>query len=72
MPHRRLSAARDVTTPQRDLSLLRRRLEDKFRTITAPNIGVDRADELIAALRVPASEFDARSLVELTRRVAPL
>jgi 2-methylcitrate dehydratase PrpD len=69
---RRLSAARDVTAPQHDLSVLRRRLENKFRTITAPHLDTDRADAVIARVAVPVPEFDVRDLIGLTRRVVPL
>jgi 2-methylcitrate dehydratase PrpD len=68
---RRLTAARDVMTPQRDLPVLRRRLEDKFRIITEPYLGAEGADAVIAAAGVPVPEFDVRSVIELTRRPVP-
>jgi hypothetical protein len=59
-----------VVTPQRDLSLIRQRLEDKFRAITTPHLDLDRAEALIAALGAPVPEMDVRALIGLTRRMA--
>jgi 2-methylcitrate dehydratase PrpD len=59
---RRLTAARDVTTPERDLAELRERLEEKFRTLTTPHIGADRAEALVAAVAAP--QLDLRLLAK--------
>ena len=39
----RMTTARDVNTPESDLALQRRRLEQKFRAITTPHLGADGA-----------------------------
>ena len=59
----RLTTARDVNTPERDLVLQRRRVEQKFRTITTPHLGADRAEAVIADVQAPAGTFDVRALV---------
>ncbi len=65
---RRLTAARDVNTPERDLVLQRRRLEEKFRTITTPHLSADRAEEVLAAV-VPAADLDVCAVSRLTRHL---
>jgi 2-methylcitrate dehydratase PrpD len=59
---RRLTTAHDATTPERDLTQLRRRLENKFRTIATPHLGADRAEALVAAVEAP--ELDLRRLAQ--------
>jgi 2-methylcitrate dehydratase PrpD len=59
----RLSTAHDVNTPERDLALQRRRLEQKFRTIATPHLGAERAEAVIAAVQTPAAALDVRAIV---------
>jgi 2-methylcitrate dehydratase PrpD len=59
----RLTTAHDVNTPERDLALQRRRLEQKFRTITTPQLGAEHAEAVIAAVQTPAAAFDVRAIV---------
>jgi 2-methylcitrate dehydratase PrpD len=61
-----LTTAHDVNTPERDLALQRRRVEQKFRTITASHLGADRADSVIAAVEMPAAALDVRALTRET------
>lgn len=65
---RLLTAARDVNTPERDLALQRQRLEEKFRTITTPHLGADRAEEVLAAV-VPVADLDVCAVSRLTRHL---
>ena len=70
---RRLTAARDVNTPERDLVLQRRRLEEKFRTITTPHLGADRAEAVIAVVEEACvAEFNPRHLAQLASTVPPV
>jgi hypothetical protein len=62
---RQLTAARDVTTPDPNLSALRPRLRDKFRTITAPHLAAGHAEALIAAVERPPAEVKVSSLTQL-------
>jgi len=62
----RLTTAHDVNTPERDLPLQRRRLEQKFRTITAGHLGAERAEAVIAAIEMPAAALDVRALTRVT------
>jgi 2-methylcitrate dehydratase PrpD len=66
---RRMTAAHDVNTPERDLALQRQRVEQKFRTITAPHLGADCAAEVIAAVEMPAAALDVRALTRVTGQV---
>jgi 2-methylcitrate dehydratase PrpD len=66
----RLTTAHDVNTPERDLALQRRRVEQKFRTITTPHLGADRADAVIAHVQTPAAAFDVRKIVRFAVSVA--
>jgi 2-methylcitrate dehydratase PrpD len=63
----RLSTACDVNTPERDLALQRRRLEQKFRTITTAQLGADRAEAVVATVQMPAAALDVRALAQLGR-----
>jgi 2-methylcitrate dehydratase PrpD len=63
---RRLTTARDVNTPERDLALQRQRLEQKFRTITTPRLGADRTEAVIAVLAELPAILNMRSVTELT------
>jgi 2-methylcitrate dehydratase PrpD len=65
----RMTAAHDVNTPEHDLALQRQRLEQKFRTITAPHLGTDCADSVIAAVEMPAAALDVRALTRVTGQV---
>ena len=62
----RLIAACDVNTPEHDLTLLRQRVEQKFRTITTPHLSRDRAEAIIAAVILPTATLDVRSVARLT------
>jgi hypothetical protein len=62
----RLSTACDVNTPERDLALQRRRVEQKFRTITTGHLGADGAAAVIAAVEKPAAALDMRALAKLS------
>jgi 2-methylcitrate dehydratase PrpD len=64
---RRLSIAHDVNTPERDLALQRRRVEQKFRTITTPHLGAERADAVVAGVQTPAGALDVRAITRLTQ-----
>jgi 2-methylcitrate dehydratase PrpD len=64
---RRLSTAHDVNTPERDLALQHRRVEQKFRTITTPHLGADRAEAVVAGVQTPATTLDVRAITRLTR-----
>jgi 2-methylcitrate dehydratase PrpD len=64
---RRLSTAHDVNTPERDLALQCRRVEQKFRTITTPHLGADRAEAVVAGVQTPATALDVRAITRLTR-----
>jgi 2-methylcitrate dehydratase PrpD len=66
---KRLSTARDVNTPERDLALQRWRLEEKFRTITTPHLGADRAEAVIATVALPAADLDVCAVSRLTRHL---
>ena len=59
----RQTTAHDVNTPERDLVLQRRRVEEKFRTITTPHLGADRAEAVIADVQTPTAAFDVRAIV---------
>ena len=61
---RRLTTARDVNAPERDPELLRQRLEQKFRTITAPHLGAARAEAAIMGVQTPAAAFDVEALAQ--------
>jgi 2-methylcitrate dehydratase PrpD len=63
----RLTAARDVNTPEHDLALQRRRLEQKFRTITTPLLGAENTEAIITSVHMPAAMLDVRGLAQLTR-----
>jgi 2-methylcitrate dehydratase PrpD len=65
----RLITGRDVNTPERDLALQRQRLEQKFRTITTPHLGADRAEAVIAAVALPAADLDVCAVSRLTRQL---
>jgi 2-methylcitrate dehydratase PrpD len=67
---RLLAAARDVNTPERDLALQRRRLEEKFRTITTPHLGADRVEAVITAVALPAADLDVCAVSRLTRHLS--
>ncbi|MDT5048945.1 MAG: hypothetical protein QOG75_4843 [Mycobacterium sp.] len=67
---RLLTAARDVNTPERDLALQRRRLEEKFRTITTPLLGAEDAEAVIAAVTLPAADLDVGAVSRLTRHLS--
>lgn len=67
---RLLTAARDVNTPERDLALQRRRLEEKFRTITTPLLGAEDAEAVIAAVTLPAADLDVCAVSQLTRHLS--
>ena len=64
---RRLRTAHDVNTPERDLALQRRRVEQKFRAITTPHLGADRAEAVITAVQTPAAGIDVRAITWLIR-----
>ncbi|HEY2447968.1 MAG TPA: MmgE/PrpD family protein [Mycobacterium sp.] len=64
---RRLSTAHDVNTPERDLALQRRRVEQKFRTITTPHLGTERTEAVITGVQAPAGALDVRAITRLTR-----
>jgi 2-methylcitrate dehydratase PrpD len=64
---RRLTTARDVNTPESDLALQRERLEQKFRTITTPHLGADRAEAMVAGVQTPAAALDVCAITRLTR-----
>jgi 2-methylcitrate dehydratase PrpD len=64
---RRLSIAHDVNTPERDLALQRRRVEQKFRTITTPHLGAERADAVVTGVQTPAGALDVRAITRLTQ-----
>ena len=64
---RQLSTAHDVNTPEHDLALQRRRVEQKFRTITTPHLGADRAEAVVAGVQSPAAALDVRAITRLTR-----
>ena len=64
---RRMTTARDVNTPERDLALQRRRLEQKFRTITTPHLGADGAAAIIEIVQIQADAFDVSALAQLVR-----
>jgi 2-methylcitrate dehydratase PrpD len=64
---RRMTTARDVNTPESDLALQRRRLEQKFRAITTPHLAADRAAAIIEILQTQADAFDVRALAQLVR-----
>jgi 2-methylcitrate dehydratase PrpD len=68
----RLTTARDVNTPERDLARHGRRLEQKFRTITTPLLGAERAAAVIAAVAPAAAELDVCAVPRLTRRLSSL
>ena len=63
----RLSTAQDVNTPERDLALQHRRVEQKFRAITTPHLGAERAEAVITGVQTPASALDVRAITRLTR-----
>jgi 2-methylcitrate dehydratase PrpD len=63
----RLSIAHDVNTPERDLALQRRRVEQKFRTITTPHLGAERADAVVTGVQTPAGALDVRAITRLTQ-----
>lgn len=63
---RQLSTAHDVNTPEADSALQRQRLEQKFRTITTPHLGADRAEAVIAVLAKLPALLDMASVTELT------
>jgi 2-methylcitrate dehydratase PrpD len=63
----RLSTAHDVNTPERDLALQRRRVEQKFRTITTPHLGAERADAAVTGVQTPAGALDVRAITRLTQ-----
>jgi 2-methylcitrate dehydratase PrpD len=67
---RLLTAARDLNTPERDLALQRRRLEEKFRTITTPLLGAEDAEAVIAAVTLPAADLDVCAVSRLTRHLS--
>jgi hypothetical protein len=58
-----------VNTPEHDLAWQRRRLEQKFRSITASHLGPDCADSVIAAVEMPAAALDVRTLTRVTGQV---
>ncbi len=61
-----LAAAHDVNTPERELAAQRARLEDKFRKLADPVLGIERAGELLALLdRV--EETSVRALMSAAR-----
>jgi 2-methylcitrate dehydratase PrpD len=64
---RLLTTARDVNTPERDLALQSQRLEQKFRTITTPHLGADRAEAIITGVHTPAAALDVCAITRLTR-----
>ena len=64
---RQLATARDVNTPESDLALQRRRLEEKFRIITTPHLGADRAEAVVTSVQTSAAALDVRGITELTR-----
>jgi 2-methylcitrate dehydratase PrpD len=64
---RRMTTARDVNTPESDLALQRRRLEQKFRTITTSHLGADGAAAVIEMVQRQADAFDVRALAQLVR-----
>ncbi len=66
---RRMTAAHDVNTPERNLALQRQRVEQKFRTITTPQLGADCADSVIAAVEMPAAAMDVCALTRVTGQV---
>jgi 2-methylcitrate dehydratase PrpD len=66
---RLLAAGRDVNTPERDLALQRRRLEEKFRTITTPHLGAGRVEAVITAVALPAADLDVCAVSRLTRHL---
>jgi 2-methylcitrate dehydratase PrpD len=68
---RRVTAARDVNTPEPNLALQRQRLEQKFRTLTSPLLGASRAAAIIAAIERPATSFDVRALIQDCGDCAP-
>jgi 2-methylcitrate dehydratase PrpD len=67
---RRMTTARDVNTPESDLALQRRRLEQKFRTITTPHLGADRAEALIATVAMPDADLDVCAVSRLTQHLS--
>lgn len=61
----RLSTARDVNTPERDLALQRRRVEQKFRTLTAALLDAGRTEAIIAAIQALSVAVDVRELAQI-------
>ncbi|HZU72137.1 MAG TPA: MmgE/PrpD family protein [Acidimicrobiales bacterium] len=64
---RRLSAAHDVSVPESDLALQRRRLEAKFAALATPVVGGDAAAALLEAVGRLEDLDDVRPLLALTR-----
>jgi MmgE/PrpD C-terminal domain len=64
---RRLSIAHDVNKPERDLALQHRRVEQKFRAVTTPHLGTERAETVITGVQTPARALDVRAITRLTR-----
>ena len=64
----RMTTARDVNTPESDLALQRRRLEQKFRTITTPHLGADGAAAIIEIVQTQADAFDVRALARVAAK----
>lgn len=62
----RLTTACDVNTPEYDLALQHRRIEEKFRTITACHHDADRAEAVIAGVQKLAADFDVRATARMT------
>ena len=60
----------DVNTPECDPALQRQRLEQKFRIITTPHLGVSRAQAVITAVALPRAALDVRAITRLTRHVS--
>lgn len=69
---RRLTTARDVNTPERDLALQRQRLEQKFRILTTPLLGAERAEAVIIAIQTRSAAVDVRALAQLTSQLSPV
>jgi 2-methylcitrate dehydratase PrpD len=68
---RRVTTACDVNTPEPDLALQRRRIEQKFQTITSPLLGASRSTAIIAAIEAPATSLDVRALIQDCGECAP-
>ena len=66
---RTFEAAHDVSVPEEDLGLQRRRLEEKFAALAAPVIGAGGAGTLVERVRALDQAGSLAGLLSLARRV---